>query len=74
MFKNLKVIFNVPYHSEFNPIEYVFSMLRKYLINNVNDCFNDLHNLLKFFKLNTKGNKLNNIFNNCFNLINIPFL
>ena len=72
--KNLKVIFNVPYHSEFNPIEYVFSMLRKYLINNVNDCFNDLHNLLKFFKLNTKGNKLNNIFNNCFNLINIPFL
>lgn len=68
--KNLNVIFNVPYHSEYNPIEYVFSMLRKHLNNNVNDSFDDLHNLLKTFKLNMDKNKLTNIFNKCFRAIN----
>jgi transposase len=27
--KNLKIIYNIPYHSKYNPIEYVFSLLRR---------------------------------------------
>ena len=29
---NLKVIYNIPYCSEYNPIEYIFSLLRKKII------------------------------------------
>ena len=29
---NMKVIYNIPYCSELNPIEYVFSLLRKKLL------------------------------------------
>ena len=32
----MHVIFNAPYHSEFNPIEYIFSMLRNYINRNPN--------------------------------------
>lgn len=67
--KNLNVVFNAPYHSKFNPIEYIFSMLRKHLNNNVNDTFDDLHNLLKNFKISFNSDILLKIFNNCFNLL-----
>ena len=29
----IKLIYNVPYHSYLNPIEYVFSLLRRELLN-----------------------------------------
>ena len=33
----MHIIFNAPYHSEFNPIEYVFSILRNEINRNPND-------------------------------------
>ena len=29
---NLKVIYNIPYCSQYNPIKYIFSLLRKKLL------------------------------------------
>ena len=29
----IKLIYNVPYHSHFNPIEYIFSLFRRELLN-----------------------------------------
>ena len=41
---NWNIIYNIPYHSHLNPIEYVFSLLRK-KINNNNIC--NLDELIK---------------------------
>ena len=45
---NIKVIYNIPYHSKFNPIEYFFSILRKEIQDkkcknekDINDCINN---------------------------------
>jgi len=66
---NLNVIYNIPYHSQYNPIEYVFSMLRKKVITGVNSSFNLLNEIIKNFKLNIEEHKLTNIFNRSLSLI-----
>ena len=62
---NLKVIFNIPYCSEYNPIEYIFSLLRKKLLN---EEINNKDNIIKIivkFKKELNKNHVKNIFNKC---------
>ena len=45
------IIYNIPYHSHLNPIEYVFSMLRKKLLNaNVSNLSDIISVILEFKK------------------------
>ena len=65
------IIYNIPYHSHLNHIEYVFSLLRKKLLNNNITSFNDIVNTLMEFKKTINKNHIINIFNKCFNEIKI---
>ena len=67
---NLNIIYNAPYHSEFNPIEYVFSLLRKNIQNNINRTKEEIINIINNFIKNIKSEYLKNIFNHSFKLLN----
>jgi transposase len=70
-FKNKwNIIYNVPYHSHLNPIEYVFSILRKKLLNEGVETINDIKNVLLEFKKNINSIHITNIFNKCLAEIN----
>ena len=63
------VIYNAPYHSEFNPIELVFSLLRKEIQKGVNETKEDIIVIInKFNKDINKNNSetLKKIFNHSF--------
>ncbi len=64
------VIYNIPYHSELNPIEYIFSILRKELLNNNNSSLENILDIIVNFIKNFNKKISNNIFNECFNIIN----
>ena len=66
----MHIIFNAPYHSEFNPIKYVFSMLRNFINRNPNDTLEKIKNSVSDFINSVKKESLNNIFNNCIEKIN----
>jgi len=68
---NFNVIYNIPYHSELNPIEYIFSILRKDLLNNDNSTFKNIINTIVTFIKNFNNKISYNIFNKCFNIINL---
>ena len=59
-------IYNIPYHSHLNPIEYVFSLLRKKILNDNVSGIDELINSILQFKMNINKNHINNIFNKCF--------
>ena len=60
---NMKLVYNAPYHSETNPIENIFSMLRNYLNRNINKTELELINSInEFIKIDNKE-KFKNIFN-----------
>ena len=60
---NMKLVYNATYHSETNPIENIFSMLRNYLNRNINKTELELINLInEFIKIDNKE-KFKNIFN-----------
>ena len=67
---NMHIIFNAPYHSEFNPIEYVFSILRNEINRNPNDSIEKIILTVENFITTIKGETLSNIFNNCIKKIN----
>ena len=67
---NIKLLFNTPYSPEFNPIEIMFSKLKKL----VKDCnINNNLNILKINIINSLNyitkNDLNNFFNRSFNIL-----
>lgn len=68
--QNLSIIYGIPYHSEFNPIENVFSILRKKLqeknVNNKKEIIDIVNKFIKEIKRTT----LINIFNHSFKLLN----
>jgi hypothetical protein len=66
---NLNVIYNAPYHSEFNPIEYVFSLLRKNIERNINNSKENIINIINTFNRNISSLFLKNIFNHSFELM-----
>ena len=63
------IIYNIPYHSHLNPIEYIFSLLRKELLKNEIKSINDIINTIILFKKNLNKKHVNNIFNKCLNEI-----
>ena len=65
------IIYNIPYHSHLNPIEYIFSLLRKELLNNDIKSLNDIINTIILFKKNLNKKHVNNIFNKCLNEIKL---
>ena len=67
--KQIKIIYNVPYHSEFNPIECVFSMLRNEILKNKTNTLENVIKSINNFKINIESNKLNNIFNHSIELL-----
>lgn len=66
----MHIIYNAPYHSEFNPIEYVFSMLRNEINRNLNNSIENIKKTIDNFIKNIKKESLTNIFNNCVKKIN----
>ena len=68
---NWNVIYNIPYHSHLNPIEYVFSLLRKELLKNDIVSINDIINTVILFKKTINLKHINNIFNKCINEIKL---
>jgi len=64
---NLKIIYNAPYKSQYNPIEFVFSLLRKYIQKGINNTKQDIINIINIFIKNIKSDCLTNIFNHSFN-------
>jgi len=64
----IHALYNVPYNSDKNPVEYVFSLLRKVLERSVFKTIEDLTEIVNNFKKNILNSTLNNIFNHAFNL------
>ena len=62
---NLKIIYNIPYCSQFNPIEYIFSLLRKKLLNEEINNKEDIIKIILNFKKEINKNHVINIFNKC---------
>jgi transposase len=63
------IIYNIPYHSHLNPIEYVFSLLRKKILNGNITYINELINIILSFKKKICKKHVSNIFNKCLNEI-----
>jgi transposase len=62
---NLKVIYNIPYCSKYNPIEYIFSLLRKKLLDEEIETDKDIIKIIIKFKNEINKNHVKNIFNKC---------
>ena len=58
----INIIYNAPYQSKFNPIEMVFSLLRKSLNKKIVKNETEINNCIKEFVENIKKDTLNNIF------------
>ena len=61
------IIYNIPYHSQYNPVEYIFSLLRKQLLFNKNTSLNDVISIIVNFCKSLSKSTVLNIFNKCFN-------
>ena len=68
---NLKVIYNIPYCSEYNLIEYIFSLLRKKLLNEEINNEKDIIKIIVKFKKEINKNHVKNIFNKCMSYIEL---
>jgi transposase len=66
----IKLIYNVPYHSHLNPIEYIFSLLRRELLNGDTSSLENIGKIIRNFKKNLNKNIIDNIFKKCINEIN----
>jgi transposase len=64
----LHVLYNVPYHSETNPIERVFSVLKNEINRNPNDTIEDIIKTILNVKNTITETTLMNIFNHSFSL------
>ena len=68
---NMNIVYNAPYHSEFNPIENVFSILRNKLNRSENKTYENIKSIVDdFLKINLEK-ELKNIFNHCAKMIEI---
>ena len=64
----MKVLYNVPYHSDKNPIEYIFSMLRKTIQRETFSTLEDLESIVSCFCFMIESKKIKNCFNHAFSL------
>jgi len=67
---NMNLVYNAPYHSETNPIENIFSMLRNNLNRNENETELELKNSIDNFIKTENKDKFKNIFNHSCDMIN----
>ena len=67
---NINIIYNIPYHSKYNPIEYVFSLLRKEIQNCFCNTENEIIKAVDNFIKNINGQTLVNIYNNVYKMLN----
>ena len=67
---NMHIIFNAPYHSECNPIENVFSILRNKINRSQNKTYEDIINILRDFRTEIKEETLNIICDSSMNKLN----
>ena len=65
--EKMHLIYNVPYHSETNPIETVFSVLKNKINRSINNSYADVIKIIVEFKKEFKE-KLSNIYRNSFKL------
>jgi transposase len=61
--KKIHIIFNAPYQSKFNPIEMVFSLLRKKINKKIVKTEKEIKEVIDLFIIETKKEILTNIFN-----------
>ena len=66
----MHILYNAPYQSDKNPIEYFFSLLRKEIERNVFNSIEELALLINNFKKKINVNCLSNIFKHSFDLFN----
>ena len=66
----IKRIYGIPHYSRFNPIEFVFSLLRKEIQEYENQNEEQIKNIIDDFIKKIKSTTLNNIFNHAFGLLN----
>lgn len=66
---NIKHIYNVPYSPEYNPIEYIFSKVKKNIKNMSNSKVTDLRNNIQLSYSTINQSDLTNTFNHSFNLL-----
>lgn len=66
----INVIYNIPYHSKYNPIEYVFSLLRKEIQNCCCNTTNEIIKVVDDFIKNINERTLVNIYNNVYKMLN----
>ncbi len=66
----LNIIYNAPYQSKYNPIEYVFSLLRKKIQKDSDKTYNKIINIINKFNKELEETKLKNIFNHVLKLFN----
>ena len=64
----MKVLYNVPYHSDKNPIEYIFSMLRKTIQRETFSTLEDLESIVRCFCFMIESEKIKKCFNHAFSL------
>jgi hypothetical protein len=63
--KKINIIYNAPYQSEFNPIEMIFSLLRKKLNKKIVKNEESILEVIKELQKNIKKEELENIFRHC---------
>ena len=68
---NLKVIYNIPYCSRYNPVEYIFSLLRKKILDEEIENEKDIIKIIVKFKKEINKNHVKNIFNKCMKELDI---
>ena len=67
--EKMNIIYNAPYQSEFNPIEMVFSLLRKKLNKKIVKNDKEINEVMTDFVKDTKETTLTNIFNHSKNAL-----
>jgi len=67
--QNIKMIYNIPYMSIYNPIEFINKMIRNRIHENNFNSIEDLHNILNKFKNENNVEKFKNMYNHSLNLL-----
>lgn len=66
----LKVIYGIPYYSKYNPIEYIFSLLRKEIQNDRCNSEKEIINTINKFIININKNIIINTYNHIIKILN----
>ncbi len=65
--KNIKIIYNVPYCPQYNPIEYIFNTLKSYLKKEYICNYKQLQYKMKIFIENINNEGINNYYKKTYN-------